>query len=751
MTWGLREWVDSIDVGGDGKKDTKEYQNIKDILLKDAEFLWGQFQAKKIDKIEYDTYLLKLRKILQKHYSSVQEAYNRYNQEQKIIFQETENKSTGLAKIIRNVKTEGTVFAERFLTEDLLHWYTTAAGNYTIPVKVFEEKLKMDSFKDVNTKEITSYLEYLLKKGKLNKETIEEKFWKDNMMEFMRIWSTKIQKFDIKSRNINDTTFAKELGEYFLGNTDEVEEVLAKIFQEKLEKDNIQVAQKIYHDAQNSKHPFFKRWKNKQGEKESIKKYTIFIDKAYNAFKKEGEKRDDFQKKFEKLLKNGFSTYDICYELLGDTVKIGEFKKIIAEVSKIEKKEEQDIGQEIQEHIAKNLSCYGKNFCALPRDEQLVIAKKQNDHELVQLLKEQDIHKKNSKRTEKVAEESPRGNNALALLLKTKQQGLPIDQANKGIDMIIKVDESTNILNTSENITFVQSLPGFENVTDLSKKDVAEKLIPYLETKSSKTKEETSLLTALNKLTVLRKEEKRETVKIAMGITDDAIYDKLEKEGKIPDSIFAGDLLESINPGMTMAQLGKKLNKAIDNKTFAFIENHTEKNDITTKLATLSDNEKIPLQEIGGDTCFVEKNGNGYTLSINGDKKDCSSKEGVKNTLDAYNLFHRLGLKSIIPHMDVFLATVRESSPICPKFNTEEEFSPEKQLFLSSIVNKIFHLDMEKIIAWGGTETILSDFETRLSRIDQKARLKDREVLTAQGDFHKEGLKQVLMAERGVL
>ncbi len=34
----------------------------------------------------------------------------------------------------------------------------------------------MDSFKDVNTKEITSYLEYLLKKGKLNKETIEEKF-----------------------------------------------------------------------------------------------------------------------------------------------------------------------------------------------------------------------------------------------------------------------------------------------------------------------------------------------------------------------------------------------------------------------------------------------------------------------------------------------------------------------------------------------------------------------------------------------
>ena len=48
------------------------------------------------------------------------------------------------------------------------------------------------------------------------------------------------------------------------------------------------------------------------------------------------------------------------------------------------------------------------------------------------------------------------------------------------MDAIGELNEYKNTLNTAENILFVQSFPGFKQVTDLTKPDIIKELISYL-------------------------------------------------------------------------------------------------------------------------------------------------------------------------------------------------------------------------------------------------------------------------------
>lgn len=127
MSGELQQWINSIDVCGDGKEDGLEYRNLKDLLINDAEKLRSNYEEGKISQEEYDRYLQRLKEILEKHHASVQDAYARYSQEEKVIFQETENKTTGLwkmipgAKMFRNIRTERNTFNEMKANKDLLH------------------------------------------------------------------------------------------------------------------------------------------------------------------------------------------------------------------------------------------------------------------------------------------------------------------------------------------------------------------------------------------------------------------------------------------------------------------------------------------------------------------------------------------------------------------------------------------------------------------------------------------------------
>lgn len=123
----LSEWVDAVDVGGDGVKDSPEYDAIKRRLLQDGQNLHSRFREGKIAKDEYDRHMLKLKSILEKHYATTADVYSRYEQERKVIFLETENKVGGLLKSIRNWKTKVSVEFEQVTSkEDLIQGYTNA-------------------------------------------------------------------------------------------------------------------------------------------------------------------------------------------------------------------------------------------------------------------------------------------------------------------------------------------------------------------------------------------------------------------------------------------------------------------------------------------------------------------------------------------------------------------------------------------------------------------------------------------------
>lgn len=96
MSQALREWVDKIDIGGDGKKDVPVYGNLKNALVEDALKLSKYLQEGKIDRSEYERYMAKMKQILEKNHSSVQEVYDRYNQGRKSVYMETDKNAKGL-------------------------------------------------------------------------------------------------------------------------------------------------------------------------------------------------------------------------------------------------------------------------------------------------------------------------------------------------------------------------------------------------------------------------------------------------------------------------------------------------------------------------------------------------------------------------------------------------------------------------------------------------------------------------------
>lgn len=142
---------------------------------------------------------------------------------------------------------------------------------------------------------------------------------------------------------------------------------------------------------------------------------------------------------------------------------------------------------------------------------------------------------------------------------------------------------------------------------------------------------------------------------------------------------------------------------------------------MAVRLSALREDGKyIPLEKIGGDTCFVTKDRDRYILSINGRTEVCSDDGEVENTLNAYGFFYDMGLRSVTSSMDSFLATVKSSDPICPEFDIRNGFSPQQQIILLGVVNKIFDLDMEHKMSEESTKAIVPDFTDLLRTIDQK-------------------------------
>jgi len=575
----------------------------------------------------------------------------------------------------------------------------------------------------------------------------------ENLQKFPDLWNDKLFKtytFFDGGREENDITLTKEIKNFFSGDKKKINKLLSEIFCEMLGKDEIQIAQRIYKDAQKSKYLYFKGFKKRGNEidKES-QRYNYLIDKAYDVFGN-GTDKKEFHKKFDKLLKNWFSAYEASYEFIGGSTNVGKFQKLMRDISDIEKKEAQNIGNQIQQYTTENLFKYGKNFDKLPFNEKLKLAERNNDQELIDALKEQSKHKMDSER----ARTLETSDTATLTALNYAKNWKSLEKINKTLDITTKIRNTE----TGINISTIQSIPWLKDVTDMSQvwKDPkkVELLTTYLKNKPHPTEEEKNILA----LIPLKKEQMREFIMASKNISERE-YADLKKTGKIQDFVFAENLIGSIESNITLSQLDKKLDIAINDKVFTSLEkeekyaNTMKKNNIESILTSLSDNgEKVFLQKIGNDTCFVTKNDGKYVLSINGKTEICSTQEEVNNTINTYDFFHDMGLKSLIPFMKPFLASVKNTNSICPKFDIQKGILPwEQKNTLLRAVDTIFNLDMKEKIVATGTETLVSKFEERLNAIDQKARLRGKWILTAQGGFSREQLNQVLMMKKEVL
>lgn len=192
-------------------------------------------------------------------------------------------------------------------------------------------------------------------------------------------------------------------------------------------------------------------------------------------------------------------------------------------------------------------------------------------------------------------------------------------------------------------------------------------------------------------------------------------YAVLEKSGKISDFVFAENMIGSIEPNMTLSDLDKKIVETPNHTTSASIKSHTEADNIKTRLVVLKNNEEI-FEKIGSGTCSVKKNGETFTLSINGREEVCKSPKEVENTISTYQFFHEMGLKSLIPSMKSFLATVKRSNPLCPDFDIQDGIlAGEKQgETLLRAVDTMLNLGMSDKIPAQSIKASMNDFKQRI-------------------------------------
>lgn len=761
--------IKSIDVLSDGKSNGSIEDSLKALLKQDLQTLWNRKNEwrKEIDKDEYERYRKKAEEIFRKRNASVEMTATEYKKERLAILkhsgtflenlslsmsdfaEESGNKTTKLWKFIRNVSTDAIVIKEQLLSDNTLSWYTDEIGNYTISVKDFEAKLQTHDLNTINTKEISSYLYYLHSKWQLTGQKLRQKFGEKNIIKFMNIWSHKIKSaynLGDGGKKENDITLTKEVVNFFIGKEVEVEKVLAKIFREELGNDNIQAAQTIYNNVKKSHHSFSRKVTAETIE--SDRQYQIFLNKAYAAIG--GDKNEkDFKKKFEHLLKTGFSSYDAIFELLGGNwEKIHDFQALMGDIAQMEKKKAQDIDLEIQKNLVQNSSQNVQNFCSLPEDKQLEIATREKNLPLLILLKEKQKAWKDSEHARTLSLNTI----ATVTSLENKKNGKSQEQINKSLDVSTQVMHKESKI----NIVTIQWIPGLEKITHISQvwrnPKKVEILTQYLQNKDQPTAEEKDILECI----LLKNLQFREFIIAKQNITE-SHYDELQKSGKIQDFVFADNIFDVIKPDMTLAQFDKKIDINIQNIIPGTIENkaqlsnldHKEQT-IFTKLTTLPENEKIPLQEIGNETCFVVKSGDKYILSINKKVDIVCSKDEIESTINSYSFLHEIGLGPIGSDMNKFLSTIESMNALCPKLDIKKGFFEWQKRTLLKVVDTIFDLDMHNVMMEENTESAYMDTIQKLNNniqikwsFDQQLRV--RWILTSQGDFNQKWLKQILI------
>lgn len=290
MADALQEWTQSVDVLGDKKKDGPEFDQLKKYLYSDAKQLWEKHREGKITRAEYDQSLQKMKEILERHYSSVNEVYKEYAMQKTVVMNLSLSGLDMLGRMARNTITKAKVEMEQMMDKDLIQGYTRERGNYNISVKDFEKKIQTANVNDLNTRELLEYFKYLRDNHRLTSEVLRQKFPGSKLEDLMMIWKTKLEGYfrGMKGRNSEEieSSLGTQLWNKFISSADEtIGKEMGELLEDMMGRKEVSALENMFQHAQKQTKSKKKKGEMVPEDKET-RQYSDFIAKAHTAFKK---------------------------------------------------------------------------------------------------------------------------------------------------------------------------------------------------------------------------------------------------------------------------------------------------------------------------------------------------------------------------------------------------------------------------------------------------------------------------------
>lgn len=724
----ISQWVDTIDVHKDGVADILRPDiALKESLKKDLWILHG-----KVDDIEYNRYREAARAIFEKQSIATTEIRKEYMKERDKTLRNSNNWrenlsldiSNGLNKV-GNIAMEGVVMVQqKIISDDTVQAYNKEKWNHLISIKNFEEQLKTQPLENINSLAMKNYLTYLKSKELLNKSVLEQKLGSpERLLELSVIWGTKMEK-DEHIRNAlwkSNGLGAKMTSYIHSGITGGVESTTEHIFKDV-------ITNKIRQFGME------KNFLDKKGKNMNYEDIIKELEHLYGKNITGSMVGDFFKKKSQEWVQKIQQLQTEKKELTKDkTVWFFLRECQIWPNSAIKDILNKDINLLTKEEAKDFFKLFEWiNTTHLPKDIKQLLSKE----------KEIQTQKKNNNELNGLIGNKP----LMETIAQNHNHGKSTKEIVQSLNPTLNRIRMKQLLMEEDNL-YKNELAqiGFSSISELLKNEVTyPQALSLLE---GKWLQKSGLYKILEeckeKEKQFQKGEVIEYIKAVENKTEEQIQSE-ERNGRIiqwsAEELYKEDVKQKKTTDFTIPQWEKE-QKYVN-------ESDTRTENTKKILDTISNGEKVPLQEIGGDTCFVKKNGDRYTLFIDKKTDIICSKDEVESTLNSYRFLHEMGLWSIGSDMNEFLATIQSTSALCPDLDVKKWFFEPQKRALLGVVDTIFDLDMRNVMVSKSTETAHSDFIEKLNNETHKkgsfdGQLRKKWILN-EGGFHREGLIEAL-------
>lgn len=751
-------WVDSIDIRSDGVTDTlKEEMKLKDSLKKDLSALWVKKNEWKITEAEYNRYANAAKAIFEKN-AIIDTIKREYLEERNKTLRKSNTLLENLSLDIKNTAraTSDTAsnvkmtLKQAFNPGEDLQAYDDERGAYLVNIKEFEKQLSKTSIEDLNPLALKNYLIYLNNNKGLNRAILEQKFWwSERLRDFSILWGKRMQD-EVHARNSFQN--GKELlvkaattliwSGLFNSIEADVEKVLKDVLIENIK--NAWKEREVFDDEkyrEKTTEELDKKLEKMNYEKIMEELNDKFHGKNTNSrtiqefFRKKNTEDIKKIKELEAAQKkavtgmtvsNTLESCQIPKDFFGNNIGIKKIDELTPD-------EKQKLVQTLQ--VSGNGIRWGIKVFV---DTQSQI------HERQQMIRDRGGFVESPAKSEMVAKQINNDKN------KTKEESL---FWLKKTGYIIAIDdknrEKMKTQSASGKYQETFNKIGYQgaNIEEICKdKKTIQKVLHLLEQKNLQL---TELYLDLSARLESKQNMANRYVMVRDNITEDEFASR-KSQGLISDA-FADELFQKDVKQKKTTDFTVVIGQLEEREYTMNMKSSRIHSEISEQLSSLRrDGQSIMLDEVRWDKCFVKKEGGDFVVSINGKETRCSSDVEVKNTIDAYNFFCDIGLRSVAPSMESFLGTLKSTDSTYPDFDVQKWFDAEEQKILLWVVDKIFGLGMEKNMSAKSVQALKTDFSSKLNIFVEQKRgfdtgLMDKGILTQYRTFSKEGLRRLLL------